>query len=177
MMRRKRQQKDIFMQEIDSYRSLIYHVCYNSVQRGCGRMDEQKVDDLYNEIVATLWEYWSKIRNVEYRTTWVYRVAVNVAMSRYRIEVKTPRFESLGESIHAVAEEDQKETVDYLYDLIECLRSEEKEILLESINGFSQREIGEKHNISENAVSLRIGRIKNKLKKLNEDEQKKANSR
>lgn len=58
-------------------------------------------DDLIQEITIHLWKSWSKYNNQYKLSTWIYTIALNVAISFYR---KTYRRNSLNQAI-------QEETV------------------------------------------------------------------
>lgn len=171
-MSNKRQQEKDFWEVIGPYQRMIYHVCYTHTRLSCRTADEKKTNDLYFEVVEALWAAWPKLRDVKYKTSWIYRVAQNVALVRYNEERRRPKHITLDELTHPPSTQDEDaENVNRLYCLIERLDDEDKELLLQYIDRVSQREIARSLNISEDAVNHRIRRIKDKLKKMNEDEQ------
>src|SRR4051794_39902479 len=75
--------KETFVQLIQENKKIIYKVC-NSY---CTHKDER--DDLAQEIVYNLWKSYPHF-DAELRfSTWMYRIALNVAISYYRKENKS----------------------------------------------------------------------------------------
>ncbi|MBP9991582.1 MAG: sigma-70 family RNA polymerase sigma factor [Bacteroidales bacterium] len=128
----------------------------------------ENVKDLYQDIVCALWESWPRFRHESKENTWVYRIALNIAVSKSRHHSLSPMFSPLDDKTYNnLAEESQNHLVERLYELIDLLSPNEKAILFLYLDGITAREIGATLKISEAAVNHRIARIKDKLKALN----------
>tara|TARA_R110002050_G_scaffold131371_4_gene253171 strand:- start:4600 stop:5097 length:498 start_codon:yes stop_codon:yes gene_type:complete len=133
----------------------------------CKDMEDR--NDLIQEITLQLWKSW-KNYNDEYKiSTWMYRVALNVAISFYR---KTSRKKNL---IHALNEEsisignneeiDSSENIRQLYHFISKFNALDKALILLYLDLCSYEEIASILGISKTNVSTKISRIKKHLKK------------
>ena len=68
----------------------------------CATFTDRKTDkmkDLYQDIVCRLWEGWGKFRNDSKVSTWVYRVALNTAISHKRHTAAAPAFVRLDDTL------------------------------------------------------------------------------
>jgi len=72
-----------FLKIIETNKRIIFKIC-NSY---CQNVDDR--EDLAQEIIFQLWKSWSSFNNVHKLSTWMYRIALNVAISFYRKERKT----------------------------------------------------------------------------------------
>lgn len=154
---------DLFMDVLENYKGIIYKVA-NSY---CKLPEERK--DLVQEIIFQLWRSFERF-NIEYKySTWIYRIALNVAISFYRKEQRRPRGSdwSAGEifNIPEMGDEQEKERdLNILQQFIAELKEIDKAIMLLYLEEKKYREIGEILGYSETNVATRIGRIKSALK-------------
>jgi RNA polymerase sigma-70 factor (ECF subfamily) len=154
--------QDRFQQLIEEHKKIIYKVC--SVY--CRNRDDW--DDLAQEIVLQLWRSFSTFDDRRRFSTWMYRVALNIAISFYRRE-KTrarhviPAGECLLES--AGVTDDRPEELELLYQMIEGLDPLNKAMILLYLDGNRYHEIGEVLGISETNVATKLNRLKLKLKR------------
>src|ERR1700722_1041283 len=72
--------QDRFQTVVDQHKKILYKVC-NSY---CRNRDDR--DDLAQEIVVQLWKSFNSFDGRVRFSTWMYRVALNVAISFYRRE-------------------------------------------------------------------------------------------
>jgi RNA polymerase sigma factor (sigma-70 family) len=78
-----------FVDMINTHRGILYKVCHVY-----GYEKEYK-DDLFQEIVLQLWRSFPGFRKESQLSTWMYRVALNTAISNFRKEVRQPKKEAL----------------------------------------------------------------------------------
>jgi len=131
--------------------------------------DIEDRNDLIQEITIQLWTSW-KSYNDDYKiSTWMYRIALNVAISFYR---KTSRKENLidplnEESISISSNEniDSSENIKQLYHFISKFNALNKALILLYLDQYSYEEIASVLGISKTNVSTKISRIKKHLKK------------
>ncbi len=126
-------------------------------------------DDLIQEITIHLWKSWSKYNDKYKLSTWVYTIALNVAISFYR---KTYRRNSLNQAIHEetvfVDTEEYNslsEDIKELYHYISELDALNKALILLYLDQYSYEEIASTLGVSKTNVSTKLSRIKKQLKK------------
>jgi len=155
--------KEVFVKRIQENKKIIFKIC-NSY-----RSNKQDRDDLAQEIVFNLWKSFSGfIPNYKF-STWMYRIALNVAISFYRKETRAIRFDAYSEDLIVLAEDaDEKvefeKNISLLQKFILELNEIDKSIMLLYLDDKSYKEIAEITGISESNVATKINRIKNKLK-------------
>ena len=139
--------------------ALIYKVCYLYCD------SPADVDDLFQEIVVNLWQAFPQFEARAKVTTWMYRVALNTAITQLRRYKKRPPQQALDPTIVLPApfQDDERRL---LYMAIKRLNPAEKGIVTLYLDGFNYKEIAETVGISENYVGVRINRIKEKLREM-----------
>lgn len=163
----KANKKDTFITTIDTHKKIIYKI----VNSYCQNKEDRK--DLEQEIIIQLWNSFDKY-NAEYKySTWMYRIALNVAISFYRKEkkwsVKNDFFDE--DSIFSIEEdvEEEKTDLDYhmklLQEFINNLGELDKALMLLYLEEKSHEEITEILGITKTNVATKINRIKLKLRK------------
>jgi RNA polymerase sigma factor (sigma-70 family) len=154
--------KETFIQLIKENKGIVYKVC-NAYCR-----NKNNKDDLAQEILYNLWKSYHSFKPDLKFSTWMYRIALNVAISFYRKEKKLkPHLEI--EDDMTLFEEDKKDihtedNLTLLHKFIDELKEIDKSIILLYLDDKSQKEIAEITGITESNVSTRINRIKYKLK-------------
>lgn len=128
-------------------------------------------NDLTQEILAQLWRSFSSFDEKRARfSTWMYRVALNVAISQIRRQPRPDeRPEPLAqhhlEAIRATEDSaEPDERLDVLHRFIDELDSLNKALILLYLEDRSYGEIAEILGISETNVATKISRIKQKLR-------------
>lgn len=124
-------------------------------------------NDLFQEMVLQLWKAFPSFRNEAKITTFMYRIALNTAISGIRKKkVKTTELESISFQIQETTEENYNDELKLLYASIEQLSDVEKSIVLLFLEDKPYDEIAEITGISANYVAVKMNRIKEKLRKL-----------
>ena len=150
-----------FQAVVDQHKKILYKVC-NSY---CRNRDDR--DDLAQEIIIQLWRSFGKFDERYRFSTWMYRIALNVAISFYRRESTRTRHvisdeEQLLEAIDDT--ESQPEDIRLLYQFIEGLDPLNKALVLLYFDGNSYQEIADVLGISETNVATKISRLKKTMK-------------
>lgn len=103
-------------------------------------------------------------------STWIYRVALNTAITSLRKQKSKPDTDLLSEKLPDLADDNEQELKDrqfqLLYKSIEALEKVEKAIIMLYLEGASYEEIAEIIGITSNHVGVKLNRIKIKLKSL-----------
>jgi RNA polymerase sigma factor (sigma-70 family) len=158
-----------FLEIIETNKRLIFKIC-NSY---CQNADDR--EDLAQEIIFQLWKSWGNFNNDYKLSTWMYRIALNVAISFYRTAKKTTSTISMGEHLIEIvdencskgmpwAEEGLEENLNALQKFINELRPLDKALMLLYLEEKSHKEIAEIIGITSTNVATKIGRIKEQLK-------------
>lgn len=153
--------KERFQTVVDQHKKILYKVC-NSY---CRNRDDR--DDLAQEIIIQLWRSFGKFDERYRFSTWMYRIALNVAISFYRRENTRTRYVTSDEQhlLEAIDEtQDQPEEIRFLYEFIDGLDPLNKALVLLYLDGNNYQEIAEVLGISETNVATKIGRLKSKMK-------------
>lgn len=128
--------------------------------------DEQ---DLFQEIVLQLWRSYDSFKGNSKISTWMYRVALNTAITLFRKKTKSPLTSELDE-IHFQYEQDQDDEkqaqISLLYKVIKLLPNVERAIVMMYLDDVSYKEISETLGITEVNARVKMNRLKKTLKEL-----------
>ncbi len=127
--------------------------------------DDQK--DLYQEIVLQLWKAFGKFRNDAKISTWLYRIALNTAITQFRKAKKNRNQISIDKTILNYTENANtafEERIKVLYKYIATLNDLEKGIILLYLEDKNYEEIAAITGLSATNVGTRLSRIKQKIK-------------
>ncbi len=127
--------------------------------------------DLAQEIAAQLWRAWPKYDPARSATTWMYRIALNVAISHVRSNSLHLRHDAvpLDDDLHDIADANaaDPETEQHLQLLQRFIARQpplDRALLLLYLDERGQREIADILGISESNVSTKIGRLKQRIR-------------
>jgi len=153
-----------FVRIITENQGIIHKVC--SVY--CDSEEDRR--DLFQEILAQLWKSYPSFRQQAKFTTWMYRVALNTAITSFKKTKRRPDQNGLTiENVQLVQEEydpTTDEQMRLLHQAVARLSGIEKSIILLFLENKDYEEIAEITGITQNYVRVKMNRIKNKLKKL-----------
>jgi len=125
-------------------------------------------EDLFQEIVIQLWKAYPKFRGESKFSTWLYRVALNTAITGLRKKKNFIESRELAELPDGITEENQKreEQLGQLYKAIEQLNQVEKAIVMLYMEERTYEEMEEILGISQGNLRVKMNRIKDKLRQL-----------
>lgn len=155
--------RETFVQLMQSNRGIILKIC-NSY---CTDKDDR--DDLAQEIIFNLWKAFANYTPDYKFSTWMYRIGLNVAISFYRKEMRSIRFNTYSEDLMVFDDEDENKweeesSLGLLQKFILELKEIDKSIMLLYLDQKSYGEIAEIVGITETNVATKISRIKINLK-------------
>ncbi len=157
-----------FLQIIKRNQGIIHKVC----NIYCDDQDDR--NDLFQEIVAQLWKSFPSFREESKFSTWMYRVALNTAITSFKKTKRRPDQNRLTfENLQIKDEHYDAETEDEIKNLhkaVAQLTGVEKSIVLLFLENKKYEEIAEITGITQNYVRVKMNRIKKKLKKFMETE-------
>ena len=141
------------------HRAAIERIC-----RSFARSDAER-DDLRQEILMHLWIGWKHYKPDYRPITWLYRVALNSAISwRRRQHDITTLAGNLFDLPDETVPDDQ---ATHLQSLIAMLSPADQRLIGLYLDGWSTEEMSRILGLSQTNVTTRISRIKEKLRKLN----------
>lgn len=158
--------KEQFPQLVETYKSTIYGVCYMFSK------DNDEVADLFQEVLINL---WLGLDSFSYRDdgslkAWIYRVTMNTCLMLDRekkrhgevvpLSMETDLFDD------TPADNEQRQQIQALYDRIQLLAPVDRAIVLMWLTDMSYEEIARIIGISVQNVSVKLVRIREKLKKM-----------
>jgi RNA polymerase sigma-70 factor (ECF subfamily) len=126
--------------------------------------------DLFQEIVIQLWKAFPNFKGDAKISTWMYRIAINTAITGLRKTKKLiTSYEPHTIPEHAVDEAtslQKEEQVKELYNAIERLNQVEKAIVMLYMEDRSYEDMEEILGINQGNLRVKMNRIKDKLKQL-----------
>lgn len=160
---KKQVDKEKFIVIIKEHQALIYKVCCSYC------LDAESRNDLQQDILLQLWAALDKFDGRVKMSTWIYRIALNTAISFYRKNKKHhEKKTSIDESVISLPaieiDYQQKENIQLLYQFINKLNDFDKALILLYLDDYSHEEIAEILGITKTNVATKIGRIKQVLK-------------
>jgi RNA polymerase sigma-70 factor (ECF subfamily) len=126
-------------------------------------------DDLFQEIVLQLWKSFPSFRGEAKITTWMYRIALNTAISGFRKQHRHVKTEDIKEKHFNISDcisDDRDEDFQKLQWAIRQLTEIERAMIMMALEEVPYDEIAETIGITQNNVRVRMNRIREKLKKL-----------
>ena len=152
-----------FAQVVREQKSTIYTVCYMFSK------DNDEVNDLFQEILINLWKGFDSFEGRSDIRTWVYRVALNTCITIDRKKKRRRDKEAKVEMDINLYEENDADTkqVKKLYERINKLGVFDRAIVLLWLEGMPYDEIGQIVGISSKNVSVKLVRIREELKNMN----------
>ena len=153
-----------FLQIIQKNQGIIHKVC----NMYCDLEEDR--NDLFQEIVAQLWKSFPSFRNDSKFSTWMYRVALNTAITTFKKDKRRPDQSRLTYENFQIAEDkynaETEESIKQMHRAVAQLTGIEKSIVLLYLENKKYEEIAEITGITQNYVRVKMNRIKKKLKKL-----------
>jgi RNA polymerase sigma-70 factor, ECF subfamily len=154
--------QEAFQTLLEEHKKILYKVC-NSY---CRNRDDR--EDLAQEIAIQLWRSFSSFDQRARFSTWMYRIALNVAISFYRRENTRVRYVLSDDALLLNAVDvaaNEPAAMQALYQFIERLDSLNRALILLYLDGHNYSEIADIVGITETNVATKISRLKQKLEK------------
>ena len=151
-----------FFAALDAHKGIL-----SKVTRGYCREAADR-EDLAQEIIVQLWRSYPRFDGRSKFSTWMYKVALNVAISYHRSEVVRNRYVITDADRlldFAAPVEEISPDVGRLYEYIEGLHALDRALVLLYLDGHSHAEIAEVLGITATNVATKIGRIKQSMQK------------
>ncbi len=150
-----------FIQSIAQNQNIIYKVC------NLYMANEQDKKDLFQEIVLSAWKGFRNFKGEAKFSTWLYRVALNTAITFYRKEkrqVETSAYEEHYTTTLSDTQFGEDEQLTAMHKAIADLSKIDKALVMLYLEDYNYYDIGDIMGISPNNVAVKMNRIKTKLK-------------
>lgn len=157
------EQEKSFVKLVNENQGLIHKVCI------LYETDKEARNDLFQEIVLQLWKSFPTFRGEAKITTWMYRIALNTAISGLRKlgrKIKTEELEEFHFNISDYAEDHFEEDFQKLQWAIRQLTEIERAMIMMALDEVPYDEIAENIGITQNNVRVRMNRIREKIRTL-----------
>ena len=143
---------------MDENQGIVHHICALYTD------NREDHNDLFQEILLQLWSSFKSFQHQSKFSTWLYKVALNTAVSHLRGKNKI-KFTTLDdvENLAGHSLEFLDEEIKNLYQAIRMLSKIDRAIIMLYLDEHSYHEISEITGLSSSNVGVRINRIKSKL--------------
>ncbi|MEO9661860.1 MAG: sigma-70 family RNA polymerase sigma factor [Maribacter dokdonensis] len=151
-----------FVTELQDNQNIVHKVCTLYTN------DRDSHNDLFQEITIQLWKAYPKFRGDAKFSTWMYRVALNTAITLYRKQkrrIDTADYESVIFKIKADEYDETEELqLKLMYKAVRQLNDVDKALVFLYLEDKNYTEISETLGISEVNARVKMNRIKTKLR-------------
>ena len=151
--------EDDFLAIINENSGIIHKICR------LYRDSKEDREDLFQEITFQLWKAYPFFKENSKLSTWLYKIAFNTAVANYRKKRPSINYVPILPD-YSDDKNEQDDRQEQLFAVIKQLNEGDRAILSLYFEELSNREIAEIIGISENNVSVKMNRIKQKIQKL-----------
>ncbi|MGI9583598.1 RNA polymerase sigma factor [Chryseobacterium sp. RRHN12] len=127
-------------------------------------------EDLQQEILIQLWKSYQNFKGNSEFSTWMYRVAINTAITYLKKEKQRSRNHTDVPHHFEVQQEDYNPTRDrqleIFYSAVQELNPLEKAVIFYFMEGMSHKEIGNNLGLSEGNARVKLNRTKEKIQQI-----------
>ena len=151
-----------FLKDVEVHQGIIHKIC----RMYCD--DPADWEDLFQDILLQLWTAYPTFKGQSKISTWMYRVALNTAITRLRKWKRRPDNHFFSDKDHNISDT-ASIRIDIEYDeklqkAINSLNRFDKALVMLYLDEKSYEEMAEIMGISESNIGVKINRIKSKLK-------------
>ncbi|RFS20770.1 sigma-70 family RNA polymerase sigma factor [Chitinophaga silvatica] len=150
-----------FLTMIQTFQPMLYKICR------VYRPSRQDQEDLFQEIIYQLWKSQHSFKGNSQIKTWIYKVAINTALTDFRKKKPDIRYtDQIPDTESEFSNSDSTNQETLFIEALQQLTDGEKTIITLYLESFSYKEIAGILGISENNVGVKINRIKIKLQNI-----------
>lgn len=151
------QDRDVFAGWMADHRGIIVKIVRSFAT------DPADADDLTQEITVALWRSVPSFRGRSKASTWIWRIALNRAISWQRTSRDRPVDLDAVAEPPALDRADDGLLVDRIYDAIRSLSPLDRSLMVLSLEGYRYAEIADMTGLSETNVGARLSRSRTRL--------------
>ena len=160
----KKELEHSFVQQLEKNQNIVHKICRLYTH------DRESHNDLFQEITIQLWRAYPKFRGDSKFSTWMYRVALNTAITLYRKSkrrIQTQDYENISFKIQAEEYDDTTEQqLELMYAALKELNDIDKALVFLYLEDKSYKEISQTLGISEINARVKMNRAKEKLRRI-----------
>ena len=150
-----------FTMVVNEHKRTIYTVCYMFSN------DKAEIEDLFQEILVRMWNGFETFRGESSLNTWIWRVSLNTCLNYERKKRREGECVELTVDINPFSDtDDDAMQIRQLHERIGRLGFVDRSIILLWLENMSYDEIGAIVGISAKNVSVKLVRIREKLKQM-----------
>jgi RNA polymerase sigma factor (sigma-70 family) len=152
-----------FLVNLNQNIGIVHRVC-----RTYFSGDAAEREDVFQDIMYQLWKSYPQFKRESKFSTWMYKVALNTAITHIRRSTRAPEnaelTESAGHTAHTDEQVNRLEEVRLLHEAVAALTDIDKAIILLHLEDQNYDEIASITGLTRTNVSVRLVRIKRALK-------------
>lgn len=151
-----------FLSLLSTHERALHKVCWAYANT------PQDREDLLQEIVGELWGSFPRYDPARPFSTWMVRVALNIAIDARRRAWRRTRERFDPAALNALAigpSQARDEPLEELRRVLDSLQEGERALILLHLEGYSHREIAEVLGISESNTGTRLSRLRERLRR------------
>ena len=148
-----------FTQLLKAHKNTIYTVCYMFSD------NKEEVEDLFQEVSIRIWQGLDSFRGEASPASWIWRIAMNTCLNWQKKSRHEHQALEMNIDLFAPDKEDLSQ-IRMLYDRIHQLGLFDRAIILLWLENMSYEEIAQITGISVKNVSVRLVRIRERLKNM-----------
>lgn len=153
-----------FVSNLEKHQNIVHKICRMYTN------DQDSHNDLFQEITIQLWNAYPKFRGDSKFSTWMYRVALNTAITLYRKskkDLRTQDYDEVSFKIKAdVYNDETEQQLKLMYKAVKELNDIDKALVFLYLEDQSYKEISDTLGISEVNARVKMNRIKKALKNI-----------
>lgn len=153
-----------FSELIQKNQGIIHKICRIYT------INEEDSQDLFQEIVLQLWKSYKSFKGNSKFTTWMYRVALNTAITLFRKSNRKIDTQEIDQNLYKISQDtdytDKQEQINNLYDAIKKLSEIDRALVLLYLDDLPYKDIAETLGITEVNARVKMKRAKIKLKEI-----------
>jgi len=124
-------------------------------------------EDLMQEITTQLWRSYGSFRGDSKFETWLYRIAINTAVTFQRSEIKERKSKEKNILVPSISSASSGLShAEILQNFTNELNNVDRAVLMMYIDGLTANEMESVLGITANAIKVRVSRLKVKFKEL-----------
>ncbi len=150
-----------FENVVRQYKANLYMICYMYAK------DSDEANDFFQETLIRLWQGFSQFRGESNINTWLSRICINTCISSLRKKKKHTQTIPLTIDMELLEETHESgKQLAQMYRLIGKLSVLDKALVLLWLDNMSYADIAEVMGLTVSNVSVKLMRIKDKLKEM-----------
>jgi len=152
-----------FLSQLEAHKGILHKVSRMYMDTAEDR------EDLRQEIIIQLWKSYNNFKQASEFSTWMYRVAINTAITYFKQEKKKKDRYILGDTPEQAAthyDGIKDEQMEEFYKAVHLLKPVEKALVFYFLEGQSHKQIGDSLGITEVNARVKLNRTKEKLQNI-----------